>query len=52
MIGDNVDIDVLLPKWLGINAILLNRERKNVECPAAAAIANNLKEAIITMNKE
>jgi HAD superfamily hydrolase (TIGR01549 family) len=54
MIGDNVDIDVLLPKRLGINAILLDRERKKVECPAAAATVNNLREgveAVIKMNR-
>lgn len=55
MIGDTVDIDVLLPKRLGINAILLNRERKNVECPAAAAVVHNLKEgveAVIKLSKQ
>ena len=55
MIGDNMDIDVLLPKRLDINAILLNRERENVECPAAVAIVDNLKEgveAVINMNSE
>lgn len=55
MIGDNIDIDVLLPKRLGINAVLLNRERKHVECSAAVAIVDNLKEGVeaaIKMNRE
>jgi putative hydrolase of the HAD superfamily len=55
MVGDSIDIDVLLPKRLGISAILLNRERENVECPAAIAIVNSLKEAVgtvVKMNKE
>ena len=54
MMGDNVDIDVLLPRRLGINAILLDREKKNVECPAAATIVHNLRqgvEAIIKMSR-
>ena len=46
MIGDNVQLDVLLPKRLGINIILLNRERKIVESPHADATINDLREAI------
>ena len=49
MIGDNVPIDIILPKKLGINAILLNRERKNVECLHADAVVNSLNEAVETI---
>jgi len=49
MIGDNPPIDILLPKKLGINAILLDREKKNVECPQADAIIHNLNEAVETI---
>jgi putative hydrolase of the HAD superfamily len=49
MIGDDVPIDIILPKKLGINAILLNREEENVECPQADAVINNLNEAIETV---
>ena len=46
MIGDNPPIDVILPKRLGIKAILLNRERSSVECSQADAVVNNLNEAV------
>jgi FMN phosphatase YigB (HAD superfamily) len=46
VIRDKVDVDVLLPKRLGIKAILLDREKKNVECPAAITTVNNLIEAV------
>ena len=49
MIGDDVPIDIILPKQLGINAILLNREGKNVECPQADAVINNLNKAVETI---
>ncbi len=50
MIGDNIPIDIMLPKKLGINTILLDRERKIVEHPPQADfIVNNLKEAIETI---
>jgi FMN phosphatase YigB (HAD superfamily) len=49
MIGDDVPIDIILPKKLGINAILLNREVKNVECPQADAVINNLNKAVETI---
>ena len=50
MIGDNLKIDVLLPKKLGIHAILLDRERKvpNV-LSSADAIVTDLKEAVKTV---
>jgi len=46
MIGDNVLIDIILPKKLGINAILLDREKKEIECSQADAIVNNLNAAL------
>lgn len=49
MIGDDVPIDIILPKKLGINAILLNREGKNVECSQADAVINNLNKAVETI---
>jgi len=49
MIGDDVPIDIILPEKLGINAILLNREGKNVECPQADAVINNLNKAVETI---
>jgi putative hydrolase of the HAD superfamily len=49
MIGDDVPIDILLPKRLGMNAILLNREEKNIECPEADAVVRDLNRAIETV---
>lgn len=49
MIGDDVPTDVILPKKLGINAILLNREGKDVECPQADAVVSNLNKAVETI---
>lgn len=50
MIGDNLKIDVLLPKKLGIHAILLDREKKILDAPSSAdAKAMDLKEAVKTV---
>jgi len=49
MIGDDVPIDIVLPKKLGINAILLDREGKNVECLHADAVIHGLDEAVETV---
>lgn len=46
MIGDDVPTDILLPKRLGINAILLDREGKSEEYLQADAVASNLNEAV------
>ncbi len=46
MIGDNIEIDILLPKKLGIHAILLDRNKQNLKCQAANAMVNNLREAL------
>ncbi|MDI6690466.1 MAG: HAD family hydrolase [Candidatus Bathyarchaeota archaeon] len=51
MIGDNMQLDILLPKRLGINTILLNRERKIVEFSQADATVNDLREAIEIVRK-
>jgi HAD superfamily hydrolase (TIGR01509 family) len=49
MIGDDVSIDIILSKKLGINTILLNRNGRNVECPYADAIIHSLSEAVETI---
>ena len=49
MVGDDVPTDIILPKKLGINSILLNREGKNVECPQADAVINSLNKAVETI---
>jgi FMN phosphatase YigB (HAD superfamily) len=46
MIGDDVPTDIILPKKLGINAILLDREGKGVECSRADAVVSNLNKAV------
>ena len=46
MIGDNVQVDILLPKQLGIHGILLDRKGKNLKCQEANAVVNNLREAL------
>ncbi len=46
MIGDDIQVDILLPKRLGIHAILLDRKGQNLRCQAANAVVNNLQEAL------
>jgi len=46
MIGDHLEIDVLLPKKLGIHAILLDREGNIRSSPPADAVAKDLNEAV------
>ncbi len=46
MIGDDVQVDVLLPKQLGIHTILLDRKRQNPKCQAANAVVNSLQKAL------
>ena len=46
MIGDNIPIDIILPKKLGMKTILLNRSKNKIECKQADVIVNNLKQAI------
>jgi len=52
MIGDDVPIDMILPKRLGMKTILLDRERENVKCEHADAIVNDLNQAIETVIKQ
>jgi HAD superfamily hydrolase (TIGR01549 family) len=49
MIGDDPPIDVVLPKKLGIHAILLNREGKSIDCTEADAVVSDLNEAVETV---
>lgn len=49
MIGDDVKVDVLLPKRLGIHAILLDREKESKKCPQADYIVNDLNQAVDTI---
>lgn len=49
MIGDDVKVDILLPKRLGIHAILLDREKENKTCPQADYIVNDLNQAVDTI---
>jgi putative hydrolase of the HAD superfamily len=46
MIGDDIPVDILLPKRLGIKAMLLDREGKSEDCPQADAVVNDLNEAV------
>lgn len=46
MIGDNLKIDVLLPKKLGIHAILLDRNKVTRESHHADAVATDLRQAV------
>jgi len=49
MIGDSPEIDVSLPKKLGVRAVLLDRERKIAKYTQADAIVNDLNEAVETI---
>lgn len=51
MVGDDLQLDVVLPKSLGINAVFLDRERKTKR-KLAYAIAYDLKEAMETIIKK
>lgn len=46
MIGDSVFIDIILPKRLGMSAILLNRSERCVKCEQADAVVNDLYQAL------
>lgn len=46
MIGDDLEIDVMLPKRLGIHAMLLDREGKIGYNPPADAVVRDLNEAV------
>lgn len=53
VIGDEPELDILLPRKLGIKAILLDRAKQysNKECREAEAIVNNLREAMEIVRK-
>jgi len=51
MIGDDLEVDIMLPKKLGIHAILLDREGKIQHNPSADAVVKDLNEAIETVVK-
>jgi FMN phosphatase YigB (HAD superfamily) len=51
MIGDDLEIDVMLPKKLGIHAILLDREGKIRHTTLADAVVRDLNEAVETILK-
>jgi len=46
MIGDDIELDILLQKRLGMCAILLDRKRQNLKYQGADAVANSLSEAL------
>ena len=46
MIGDDIALDILLPKKLGMKAILLDREGLSAECREADGVVRNLSEAM------
>jgi FMN phosphatase YigB (HAD superfamily) len=51
MIGDDLEIDVILPKKLGIHAILLDKEGKIQYNASADAVVRDLIEAVETVVK-
>ena len=51
MIGDDLEVDIMLPKKLGIHAILLDREGKIQHNTSADAVVRDLNEAIETVVK-
>jgi HAD superfamily hydrolase (TIGR01549 family) len=46
MIGDDIPIDILIPKKLGIHTILLDRKHKKGDSEPSDAIVDNLVEAV------
>lgn len=48
MIGDDVQLGILLPKQLGLNTIFLDRQGKNRGQPVDASVYN-LNEAMETV---
>jgi len=46
MVGDDVPIDIMIPKKLGIRTILLDREHKMSDSQPSDAVAENLLEAV------
>jgi putative hydrolase of the HAD superfamily len=50
MIGDDVNLDIVLPKKLGMKAILLNRSGKTI-CAHADGTIKNLNQLLETLDK-
>lgn len=46
MIGDELDLDIMLPKRLGIHTILLDREGKTQQKIVADEVVEDLNEAV------
>jgi putative hydrolase of the HAD superfamily len=46
MVGDSIYLDIILPKKLGIKAVLLNRSGRKVECSEADAIIESLDQVL------
>ncbi|MHA1722336.1 MAG: HAD hydrolase-like protein [Candidatus Baldrarchaeia archaeon] len=46
VIGDNLQYDVLLPKALGMHAILLDREGEKLSVKASNVTAEDLRDAV------
>ncbi len=44
--GDDMDLDILLPKQLGLKAILLDRGGQCVDVTAPDAVVGSLTEAL------
>jgi FMN phosphatase YigB (HAD superfamily) len=54
MVGDEEDVDILIPKRLGMYTIFLDRNRKRESSPLKVkpyAIADNLKEIVQIIEK-
>jgi len=51
MIGDDLEVDIMLPKRLGIHTILLDREGKLQNNTSAEAVVRDLNEAVATVVK-
>jgi len=51
VIGDDLKYDVLLPQKLGIHAVLLDRNMKNLGSKVPDAVAKDLKEAVKIIGK-
>ena len=51
VIGDDLQLDVLLPKKLGIRTVFLDREMKNLSNSTPDAVVKDLKEAVQIVEK-
>ncbi len=46
VVGDDIDLDILIPRKLGMKTILLNRSGESKDTPEPDAIVSNLDEAV------